>query len=76
MTDLKIVSDCKLLNLPKIGDERDNLSIIEQLKQIPFEIKRVHWIYDVPGGEDRGAHAHKKCHQFLIAASGSFEGWY
>ena len=73
MTDLKIVSDCKLLNLPKIGDERDNLSIIEQLKQIPFEIKRVHWIYDVPGGEDRGAHAHKKCHQFLIAASGSFE---
>ena len=44
MTDLKIVSDCKLLNLPKIGDERDNLSIIEQLKQIPFEIKRKHSI--------------------------------
>ena len=60
------------MNLPKIGDERGNLSIIEQLKQIPFEIKRVHWIYDVPGGESRGGHAHKKLRQFVIALSGSF----
>lgn len=73
MTDFKIVSDCKLLNLPKIGDERGNLSIIEQLKQIPFEIKRVHWIYDVPGGLDRGGHAYKQTEEFIVALSGSFD---
>ncbi len=67
------VSDCKLLDLPKIGDERGNLSIIEQLKQIPFEIKRVHWIYDVPGGLDRGGHAYKATEEFIVALSGSFD---
>ena len=73
MKNYKIVSDCKLLNLPKIGDERGNLSIIEQLKQIPFEIKRVHWIYDVPGGLDRGSHAYKQTEEFIVALSGSFD---
>ena len=73
MKNYKIVSDCKLLNLPKIGDERGNLSIIEQLKQIPFEIKRVHWRYDVPGGLDRGSHAYKQTEEFIVALSGSFD---
>ena len=53
------ITDCKIIELPKIVDPRGNLSIIEQLKQIPFEIKRVYWIYDVPGGMDRGEHAYK-----------------
>ncbi|SEA87765.1 dTDP-4-dehydrorhamnose 3,5-epimerase [Xylanibacter ruminicola] len=66
-------SDCKILSLPKIGDDRGNLSIIEQTKQIPFEIKRVHWIYDVPGGEDRGGHAYKETEEFVVALSGSFD---
>ena len=52
--------DAKIIPLPKISDPRGNLSIIEQIKQIPFEIKRVHWIYDVPGGADRGGHAYKE----------------
>lgn len=67
------ISDCKILSLPKIGDERGNLSIIEQIKQIPFEIKRVHWIYDVPGGIDRGGHAYKATEEFIVALSGSFD---
>lgn len=67
------ISDCKILSLPKIGDERGNLSIIEQIKQIPFEIKRVHWIYDVPGGIDRGGHAYKQTEEFIVALSGSFD---
>ena len=54
------ITDCKIIELPKIVDPRGNLSIIEQLKQIPFEIKRVYWIYDVPGGMDRGEHAYKE----------------
>ena len=65
--------DAKIINLPKIGDERGNLSIIEQIKQIPFEIKRVHWIYDVPGGFDRGGHAFKQTEEFIVALSGSFD---
>ena len=66
-------SDCKIIPLPKIGDERGNLSIIEQIKQIPFIIKRVHWIYDVPGGLDRGGHAFKQTEEFVVALSGSFD---
>lgn len=61
-----------IIQLPKIGDERGNLSIIEQIKQIPFKIKRVHWIYDVPGGLDRGGHAYKETEEFIVALSGSF----
>ena len=63
----------KIINLPKITDPRGNLSIIEQLKQIPFEIKRAHWIYDVPGGVNRGGHAYKKTEEFIVALSGSFD---
>jgi hypothetical protein len=61
------------LNLPKIGDDRGNLSIIEQFKNIPFEIRRVYWIYDVPGGLDRGGHAYKENQEFIVALSGAFD---
>ena len=60
-----------LINLPKIEDPRGNLSVIEK-DVIPFEIKRVYYLYDVPGGEARGGHAHKALYQLIIAASGSF----
>ena len=62
-----------IINLPKIEDLRGNLSFIEQTRQIPFEIKRTYWIYDVPGGEKRGEHAYKFQEEFLIALSGSFD---
>ena len=68
-----IMGESAIITLPKIGDERGNLSIIEQIKQIPFEIKRVHWIYDVPGGMDRGGHAFKETEEFIVALSGSFD---
>lgn len=68
------VFDCSVIELPKIQHERaGNITPIENNIEVPFEIKRIFYIYDIPGGEDRGAHAHKECHQFLIAASGSFE---
>lgn len=67
------IHDSMILALPKIGDARGNLSIIEQLKQIPFEIKRVYWIYDVPGGYDRGGHAYRENREFIVALSGSFD---
>ena len=63
----------KIIQLPKITDERGNLSFIEGNKQIPFEIKRVFWIYDVPGGEVRGGHAYRENQEFIIALSGSFD---
>lgn len=68
-----IMTDAKIINLPKIADPRGNLSIIEQIKQIPFIIKRAHWIYDVPGGVDRGGHAFKETEEFIVALSGSFD---
>lgn len=61
------------IELPKVVDPRGNLSIIEQFKQIPFDIKRVHWIYDVPGGIERGGHAFKNNEEFIVALSGSFD---
>lgn len=67
------IKDCRVIQLPKITDPRGNLSVIEQIKQIPFEIKRVHWIYDVPGGFDRGGHAYKETEEFIVALSGSFD---
>lgn len=63
----------QIINLPKIADPRGNLSIIEQFKQIPFEIKRTYWIYDVPGGCDRGGHAYKENQEFIVALSGAFD---
>ncbi len=61
------------INLPKILDERGNLSFIEYPNHIPFDIKRVYWIYDVPGGEKRGGHAYKNLYELIIAISGSFD---
>ncbi|MBN1186606.1 MAG: WxcM-like domain-containing protein [Bacteroidales bacterium] len=61
-----------IINLPKIEDARGNLTIIEQEKQIPFQIKRVYWIYDVPGGQRRGGHAFKEQQELVLALSGSF----
>ena len=60
-------------NLPKIDDNRGNLTFIESQKHIPFIIKRVYWIYDVPGGEIRGGHAYKELQEFVVALSGSFD---
>lgn len=61
-----------LINLPKIEDPRGNLSFVEEQKHVPFIIERVHWIYDVPGGQNRGGHAFKTLQEFIIALSGSF----
>lgn len=62
-----------IINLPKIEDQRGNLSFYESLNHIPFEIKRTYWIYDVPGGQKRGGHAFKAQYEFIIALSGSFD---
>jgi uncharacterized RmlC-like cupin family protein len=59
--------------MPKISDPRGNISAVNNRLEVPFDIKRVFYLYDIPGGESRGAHAHKECHQFLVAASGAFE---
>lgn len=61
-----------VIYLPKMFDPRGNLTVAEQFKNVPFGIKRVYWVYDVPGGESRGGHAHKECKEFIIAVSGSF----
>ncbi|WP_320006651.1 sugar 3,4-ketoisomerase [Maridesulfovibrio sp.] len=63
----------QIIELPKILDNRGNLTFIENSRHIPFDIKRVYYLYDVPGGETRGGHAHKKLRQYIIAASGSFD---
>lgn len=73
MPNLNTVYDCALIYLPKIKNRSGNITVIENNQEIPFDVKRVFYLYDIPGGESRGAHAHKECHQFLIAASGSFE---
>ena len=62
-----------IIQLPKIEDDRGNLSFFQNQSQVPFDIKRVYWIYDVPGGETRGGHAYKKLQEFIIALSGSFD---
>jgi len=67
------IDNCHLINLPKITDPRGNLTFIEGNNQIPFEIKRVYYLYDVPGGGERGGHAHKDLTQLIIAMSGSFD---
>ena len=67
------VNDCKIIDLPKFLDARGNLSFAENFKQIPFEIKRTYWLYDVPGGESRGGHAYYKNEELIIALSGSFD---
>lgn len=67
------VFDCSLITLPRIKNRAGNITPVHGCREVPFNIKRIFYLYDVPGGESRGAHAHKQCHQFLIAASGSFE---
>ncbi|MHC1779095.1 MAG: FdtA/QdtA family cupin domain-containing protein [Bacteroidales bacterium] len=67
------VNDVKVIDLPKFTDTRGNLSFVEQFNNIPFEIKRTYWIYDVPGGAIRGGHAYNKNKEFIVALSGSFD---
>lgn len=67
------VFDCSIIELPKYHDPEGNLTPVYSNGLVPFDIKRVFYLYDIPGGESRGAHAHRECHQFLVAASGAFE---
>lgn len=67
------INDAKIIDLPKILDDRGNLSFLEGNNHIPFKIERTYWIYDVPGGEYRGGHAYENLHEFIIALSGSFD---
>lgn len=67
------INNCNIIRLPQIGDRSGHITPVNNSEDIPFDIKRVFYLYDVPGGESRGAHAHRNCHQFLVAASGSFE---
>jgi hypothetical protein len=67
------VKDCVVIDLGQFKNRAGNISIIENNHNFPFEVKRVFYIYDIPGGESRGAHSHRECHQFIVAASGSFE---
>lgn len=66
------LDQCRIIEFPRITDARGNLTFIEGTRQVPFEIKRVYYLYDVPGGASRAGHAHKALHQVLIAMSGSF----
>jgi dTDP-4-dehydrorhamnose 3,5-epimerase-like enzyme len=67
------IDKCKIVELPKISDPRGNLTFIEGNQHIPFDIRRVYYLYDVPGGAERGGHAHKELSQLIIAMSGSFD---
>ena len=67
------IKDVKIIELPKFTDPRGNLSFVEQLNHIPFEIKRTYWIYDVPGGESRGGHAFRQNQEFIVSLSGAFD---
>ena len=67
------VYDCSIIELQRIHNRAGNITPVTSYENVPFDIKRVFWVYDIPGGESRGAHAHIECHEFLIAASGSFE---
>jgi dTDP-4-dehydrorhamnose 3,5-epimerase-like enzyme len=66
------VEDCEVLTVPKVEDRRGSLSFVEHGSALPFDVVRVFHIYDIPGGRSRGQHAHRECHEFLVAASGSF----
>jgi hypothetical protein len=68
-----VSTEPRIMELPRITGPRGNLSVVEAQRHVPFDIKRVYFLYDVPGGESRGGHAHRQLEQFIIAASGSFE---
>lgn len=68
-----MLSKCRIVELPKISNARGNLTFVEGCRHIPFDIKRVYYLYDVPGGAERGGHAHRALHQLIIAMSGSFD---
>jgi len=68
-----VIDDCQIIDLPRITDPRGNLTFIEGGRHLPFEIKRVYYLYDVPGGAERGGHAHKDLKQLIVALSGSFD---
>lgn len=67
------INKCQIFDLPRINDPRGNLTFVEANRHIPFDIRRVYYLYDVPGGAERGGHAHKALHQLIIAMSGSFD---
>ena len=67
------LTDCKIIDLPKIADPRGNLTFIEGNRHVPFQIQRVYYLYDTPGGAERGGHAHKGLHQLIVAMSGSYD---
>ena len=67
------IQRCQIVDLPRINDPRGNLTFVEGNRHIPFDIRRVYYLYDVPGGAERGGHAHKALHQLIIAMSGSFD---
>lgn len=67
------VYDCSIIEIDKHHHEKGNISVVENTKTVPFEVKRVYYLYDVPGGESRGGHAHKELRQLIVAASGSFD---
>ena len=75
MASKKVTSvyDCRIFNLPKVQNRAGNLTAIENNNTIPFSVRRVYYLYDIPGGEDRGGHAHKNLQQFIIALSGAFD---
>ncbi len=73
MTPSSRISDCRLLDFPKIADPRGNLTFIEECRHVPFDICRIFYLYDVPTAESRGAHAHKTLQQVLICLAGSFD---
>jgi dTDP-4-dehydrorhamnose 3,5-epimerase-like enzyme len=68
-----MIEDCRLIDLPRVKDPRGNLTFVESGRHVPFEIKRVYYLYDVPGGAERGGHAHKNLRQLIVAMSGSFD---
>jgi hypothetical protein len=73
MNSLVNLNSCRIIDLPKFSDPRGNLTFIESDRHIPFTIRRVFYLYDVPGGADRAGHALRTCHQFIVAMSGSFD---
>ena len=68
-----MIEDCQMIDLPRVNDPRGNLTFVESGRHVPFEIKRVYYLYDVPGGAERGGHAHKNLRQLIVAMSGSFD---